>query len=110
MNTGPEEASRSTPTRSFSCACADFARTLAAGGIAREVAARLHAMGALAGPKRFRGTFVVFEPEAVKRVLDQIVQEAGVEVLLHALAIGAERDGNAIRSVTIQDRNGAHRV
>jgi FAD dependent oxidoreductase len=82
----------------------------AVGGVAREVVARLTAIGAVTGPKRFRGVFVVFDPEAVKRVLDGVVTEAGVDVLLHALAIGAERDGDAIRSVTVQDRNGPHAV
>src|SRR5262245_53328955 len=82
----------------------------AVGGVAREVVARLTAIGAVTGPKRFRGVFVVFDPEAVKRVLDDVVTEAGVDVLLHALAIGAERDGDAIRSVTVQDRNGPHAV
>lgn len=76
----------------------------AVGGVAREVVARLTAIGAVTGPKRFRGVFVVFDPEAVKRVLDAIVTEAGVDALLHAIAIGAERDGDAIRSVTVQDQ------
>jgi hypothetical protein len=79
----------------------------AVGGIALEVFARLRALGAVTGPKRFRGVFVVFDPEAVKRVLDEIALEAGVDVLLHALLIDAEREDNAIRTVKIQDRSGA---
>src|SRR5947209_6620591 len=71
----------------------------AVGGIAQEVLTGLRALGALTGPKRFRGVFVVFDPEAVNRVLDDIALQAGVDVLLHALVIGAEREGDAIRSV-----------
>jgi len=82
----------------------------AVGGIAQEVLAALRALGALVGPKRFRGVFVVFDPEAVKRVLDDIALEAGVDVLLHALLIAAERDGNAVRAVTVQDRSGPRRI
>jgi FAD dependent oxidoreductase len=82
----------------------------AVGGIAREVVARLRALRALVGPKRFRGVFVVFDPEAVKRVLDELALAAGVDVLLHGLLIGAERDGDAIRSVTIHDRSGSRLV
>ena len=82
----------------------------AVGGIAQEVLAALRALGALVGPKRFRGMFVVFDPEAVKRVLDDIALQAGVEVLLHALLIAAERDGNAVRAVTVQDRSGPRRI
>ena len=78
----------------------------AVGGIAQEVLTRLRALGALTGPKRFRGVFVVFDPEAVKRVLDDIALEAGVDVWLHALVIDAERDGNSIRRVKVQDRSG----
>src|SRR6266702_3745054 len=82
----------------------------AIGGVAQEVLAALRALGALVGPKRFRGVFVVFDPEAVKRVLDDIALEAGVDVLLHALLIAAERDGNAVRAVTVQDRSGPRRI
>jgi hypothetical protein len=82
----------------------------AVGGVAQEVVARLRALGALTGPKRFRGVFVVFDPEAVKRVLDEMVLQAGVDVLLHALLIDAERDGNSVRAVTVQDRNGPRRI
>lgn len=82
----------------------------AVGGIAQEVLVRLRTLGALIGPKRFRGVFVVFDPEAVKRVLDDIVVQAGADVLLHALLIEAERDGNVIRRVTIQDRNGPRAI
>ena len=80
----------------------------AVGGVAQEVLAALRALGALVGPKRFRGVFVVFDPEAVKRVLDDLALQAGVDVLLHALLVGAERDGNAVRTVTVQDRSGPH--
>ena len=80
----------------------------AVGGIAQEVLSGLRALGALIGPKRFRGVFVVFDPEAVKRVLDDIVLGAGVDVLLHALLVAAERDGNAVRAVTVRDRSGPH--
>jgi hypothetical protein len=79
----------------------------AVGGIAQEVLTGLRALGALTGPKRFRGVFVVFDPEAVKRVLDDLALQAGVDVLLHALLIDAERDGDTIRSVGIQDRSGS---
>jgi hypothetical protein len=82
----------------------------AVGGIAPEVLARLRTLGALTGPKRFRGVFVVFDPEAVKHVLDEITLEAGLDVLLHAFLVGAERDGDAVRCVTVQDRSGAHTI
>ena len=42
----------------------------AVAGIAEEVLQGLRRLGAVTGPQRHRGVFVVFEPEAVKRVLD----------------------------------------
>ena len=69
-------------------------------GIASEVIERLRGMDAALGPKRFRGVFVLFDPEALKRVLDQLVDEAGVETLLHTTLIGAKRDQGRIASVS----------
>ena len=82
----------------------------AVGGVAQEVLAELRGLGALIGPMRFRGVFVVFDPEAVKLVLDRIALASGADILLHALVTGAERDGNKIRSVTVQDRSGPRRI
>jgi hypothetical protein len=60
------------------------------------------------GPQRHRGVFVVFEPEAVKRVLDRLCAEAGVDVLLHAFVNGATRDRDRIVEVSWQDHAGVH--
>src|SRR5204863_6178198 len=53
-------------------------------GVADEVLAKLKRWGAVTPPVRHRGVFVVFDPEGVKRALDEICTEAGVDVLLHA--------------------------
>ena len=70
---------------------------LAVRGIAEEVVRLLKIRGAVTPPIRHRGVFVVFEPEAVKIVLDEIATEAGVTVLYGALVVGAEKNekGNA---------------
>ena len=80
----------------------------AVSGIAEEVMQGLRAMGAVTGPQRHRGVFVVFEPEAVKRVLDRLCAEAGVDVLLHAFVNGATRDRDRIVEVLWQDHAGVH--
>jgi hypothetical protein len=82
----------------------------AVAGIAEEVMQGLRGMGAVTGPQRHRGVFVVFEPEAVKRVLDRLCAEAGVDVLLHAFVNGATRDRDRIVEVAWQDHAGAHTV
>jgi 2-polyprenyl-6-methoxyphenol hydroxylase-like FAD-dependent oxidoreductase len=80
----------------------------AVAGVAEEVLQGLRRLGAVTGPQRHRGVYVVFEPEAVKRVLDTLAAEAGVEVLLHAFVCGAARDGDRIVDVSWQDHGGRH--
>ena len=70
-------------------------------GIAREVIQRLEQLGAVLGPKRFRGVFVLFDPEAVKKVLDDLCHESGVDVLLHTSLIGAVREHQNIDSIDV---------
>jgi hypothetical protein len=82
----------------------------AVAGIAEEVLQGLRRFGAVTGPQRHRGVFVVFEPEAVKRVLDVLCAEAGVDVLLHAFVSGATRRDGRIVDVSWQDHAGIHTV
>jgi hypothetical protein len=82
----------------------------AVAGIAEEVMQGLRQLGAVTGPQRHRGVFVVFEPEAVKRVLDTLCAEAGVEVLLHAFVSGARREDGRIVDVSWQDHGGTRTV
>ena len=53
---------------------------------------------------------MVFDPEAAKRAFDEICAEAGVEVLLHAFVMGADRDGNAVARVRFANHAGVHQV
>ncbi|WP_115717753.1 FAD-dependent oxidoreductase [Gallaecimonas mangrovi] len=77
-------------------------------GVAEAALAKLRRLGAVSAPVRHRGVFVVFDPEAVKLVLDELCAEAGVDVLLHAFVTDASREGDHIRSVTFHDHGGAH--
>jgi hypothetical protein len=77
-------------------------------GVAEDVVAKLRRLGGVSAPHRHRGVFVVIDPEATKRALDEICDENGVEVLLHAFVASAERDGNVIRTITFHDHGGAH--
>jgi hypothetical protein len=70
----------------------------------------LRRFGAVTGPQRHRGVFVVFEPEAVKRVLDMLCAETGVDVLMHAFVSGATRQDGKIVDLSWQDHAGAHTV
>jgi len=75
-------------------------------GVAEDVVAKLRRLGGISAPHRHRGVFVVIDPEATKRALDEICLENNVDVLLHAFVGSAER--NRIASVTYHDHGGAH--
>ena len=75
-------------------------------GVADEIVQRLRARGAAQGPKRFRGVFVLFDPEAAKIAMDDVCAEAGVDVLLHAPIIDATRENGLVRSAVVQDGTG----
>ena len=79
-------------------------------GVAEEVLDGLRALGAVTGPQRHRGVFVVFDPEGVKRVLDRLCQEAGVEVLLHAFVTGATRRDERVTEIAYHDHGGSHAI
>jgi succinate dehydrogenase/fumarate reductase flavoprotein subunit len=79
-------------------------------GIAEDVLQDLRRLGAVTGPQRHRGVFVVFDPEGVKRVLDRLCQEAGVEVLLHAFVTGATRQADRVTEIVYHDHGGRHAI
>ncbi|CAN5899269.1 FAD-dependent oxidoreductase [soil metagenome] len=79
-------------------------------GVADDVLRGLHRLGAVTAPQRHRGVFVVFDPEAVKHVLDGLCHDAGVEVLLQAFVTGAIRAGDRLMEITYNDHAGAHRL
>jgi len=72
-------------------------------GVADKLIAMLRAMGAVTPPQRHRGVFLIFDPEAVKLVLDKVCQDAGVEVLLHAVVTDAQRAEGKISRIRFAD-------
>ncbi|MDB5481850.1 MAG: hypothetical protein JWO83_2903 [Caulobacteraceae bacterium] len=82
----------------------------AVAGIASELLGKLRRLGAVTPPVRHRGVFVIFDPEAVKRSLDEICADAGVEVFLHAFVGQATRKGDRITEIAFQDHGGLHRL
>ena len=82
----------------------------AVGGVAADILDHLRRLGAVAGPFRHRGVFVVFDPEAVKLVLDSLCEAAGVDVLLHARVTSASRDESHIHELSWIDHGGHHSV
>ena len=56
------------------------------------------------------GAKVALVEQAVKRVLDDICREAGVDVLLHSFIAGADRENGEIKQVRYQDHEGLHEI
>jgi glycine/D-amino acid oxidase-like deaminating enzyme len=75
-------------------------------GVAEEMLAGLRALDAVTEPTDFKAVAVVFDPEAVKRVADELCEQAGVEVLLHSHICAATRDGDRVTSVQVADHSG----
>ena len=82
----------------------------AVSGVADDVLAKLRRWGAVTPPRRHRGVFVVFDPEAAKRALDEVCAEAGVDVLLHAFVMDADREDNEVARVRFANHAGVHQV
>src|SRR5712672_738461 len=80
----------------------------AVAGVADEIMAKLRRWGAVTPPIRHRGVFVIFDPEAVKRALDEVCAAAGVDILLHAFVCGADRTDNAVTRLRFADHGGLH--
>ncbi|NBR81343.1 MAG: FAD-dependent oxidoreductase [Betaproteobacteria bacterium] len=83
---------------------------LVAGGIAKEVLMRLRQLRGVSDVQRFRGVFVAFEPEALKRIYDELVTQSQVEMVFCAQICGVGRDGDRITDITYVDHGGTHRV
>jgi hypothetical protein len=79
-------------------------------GVAEEVLAALRAEGAVSEPRLFTATAVVFDPETVKRVLDKLCLNAGVEVRLHSQIVSAMRESGRIKTILVADHCGIHHI
>ena len=71
-------------------------------GVMQQIIERLERRSAVTGPHRHRGVFLIFDPEANKRVLDQVCLEAGVNLSLHSRAIRAHKDGNRLSGIVLE--------
>ena len=74
------------------------------GGIAQEMVERLMRKGAspghIADSSDYVATITPFDPEVHKALLFEMMQEAGVSLLLHAYFLSAQLDGEAVCGAT----------
>jgi 2-polyprenyl-6-methoxyphenol hydroxylase-like FAD-dependent oxidoreductase len=50
------------------------------------------------------------DPELLKHVLNEMVLEAGVDLLMHSFAVGVDMEGPLIRHLILEDKSGRHAV
>jgi len=77
-------------------------------GIGIEFEQRAQAMGATRERGSSRGEHL--DTEMFKVVADQLVQEAGIEPLLHCLAVGAVMDGDTIGGIITESKSGRQAI
>ncbi|HNS32261.1 MAG TPA: FAD-dependent oxidoreductase [bacterium] len=76
------------------------------GGIPIEVIRSLQKLGGAPNDKKIRWASINFDPELLRHVIDRIVQDAGVKIILHSLAVGITRKGDRIDSVILENKSG----
>jgi ribulose 1,5-bisphosphate synthetase/thiazole synthase len=84
----------------------DPASVQVAGGIPMEITKRLIAMGAALGTSGQAGTYVFTSPEEFKVLLLDMMQDAGVRLLLHSLIVDVVKDGPAVRGIVVENKAG----
>lgn len=50
------------------------------------------------------------DPELLKHVLNEMVVEAGVDLMMHSTVVGVEMEENLIESIILEDKSGRHAV
>jgi hypothetical protein len=80
-------------------------------GLLREMTERMHALGGAPEWEEACGTWGInFDAEAFKVVADRMVQEAGVDLLLHTLVTGAIVEEGCISALIVESKSGRQAV
>jgi ribulose 1,5-bisphosphate synthetase/thiazole synthase len=80
-------------------------------GLLREVTERMHALnGAPTWDEALQKRGIAFDAEALKIVLDEMCQEAGVQLMLHTYVADVVKDGDAIAAVIVENKSGRQAV
>src|SRR5258708_3053489 len=82
----------------------------AVAGVADEVMAKLRRWGAVTPPRRHRGVFVIFDPEAAKPALHEVCAPPALDTLLHSFVFGADREDDAVARLRFADHSGEHQL
>jgi hypothetical protein len=80
-------------------------------GLLQEMTDRMHALGGAPGfAEACQEWGIRFDAEALKRVADEMIREAGVDLLLHTLVTDAVVEGGRISALIIESKSGRQAV
>ncbi|MFC5466371.1 FAD-dependent oxidoreductase [Lederbergia graminis] len=83
-------------------------------GIAGELVERLiqktSSLGHVSDMTFDNASMTPFDPEGMKLVLFEMLQEAGVELLLHSVVTNAIRENNEVKAVIIENKSGRQAI
>ncbi|MCL5025115.1 MAG: FAD-dependent oxidoreductase [Chloroflexi bacterium] len=79
-------------------------------GIAQEVVDRLIDMGGACGPRGESSTLMIFDVEALKYLISEMLDEAGVEVWLDSLMTDVVTDKAMLEAIVVYNKSGRHLV
>lgn len=83
-------------------------RTVEAGGIAHELEETAKAMGATAPEPQ--SVSQAINAERFKLVVDQVLEESGVERLLHILAVGVIKENSHLKGIITESKSGRQAI
>ncbi|MDQ0218117.1 FAD-dependent oxidoreductase [Peribacillus cavernae] len=76
-------------------------------GFQEEIIERLKMYNGVSEAKRWLKTASVpYDTTSFKRVADELVEEAGVQILYHTLAVSVIKEHNQVKGVIIENKNG----
>lgn len=81
-------------------------------GYAQDFIDRLASRGAVSDHKRcaLHMSLTIIDPEEAKNVALEIMKEKGAEVLMYVFAAGVIKDGNSVKGVIIESKNGREAI
>ena len=84
---------------------------LVEGGVAEELNEKLVDVGGVVAEAGVSTTpLLSTDPEIAKIVLIEMLEEAGVEILLHAFVVGVVKDGKRVKGVIIESKSGRQAI
>lgn len=89
----------------------EFAKTAGRnGGIFNELIECAEKMGGIDRNSEFQSVYVVFDPELIKYVMQEVCEEAGVTILFHTFAESAILENGTVKGINIVNKSGRQEI